>query len=102
MATPARRPGAPARGQDTTTSRQSDAGKGARFALLSAFYAGVAYVGFLALFLHTVGFVSGAAVPRTIDSGGPRSNTAIAVVIDGLLLALFAVQHTAMADGLWS
>jgi methanethiol S-methyltransferase len=80
-----------------TTSRQSDAGTGARFALLSAFYAGVVYLGFLAMFLYTVGFVSGAAVPRTIDSGGPRSNTATAVVIDVLLLALFAVQHTAMA-----
>ena len=80
-----------------TILRQSDAGTGARFALLSAFYAGVAYLGFLAMFLYTVGFVSGAAVPRTIDSGGPRSNTATAVVIDVLLLALFAVQHTAMA-----
>lgn len=49
------------------------------------------------MFLYTTGFVSGAGVPRTIDSGGPRSNTATAVVIDVLLLALFAVQHTAMA-----
>ena len=49
------------------------------------------------MFLYAVGFVSGAAVPRTIDSGGPRSNTATAVVIDVLLLALFAVWHTAMA-----
>ena len=49
------------------------------------------------MFLYTVGFVSGAAVPRTIDSGGPRSKAATAVVIDVLLLALFAVQHTAMA-----
>ena len=49
------------------------------------------------MFLYTVGFVSGAVVPRTIDSGGPRSNTATAVVIDVLLLALFAVQQTAMA-----
>lgn len=45
-----------------TISRQSDAGTGARFALLSAFYAGVAYLGFLAMFLYTIGFVSGAAV----------------------------------------
>ncbi len=84
-------------GEDMTISRQGDAGTGARFALLSAFYAGVAYLGFLAMFLYTVGFVSAEAVPRTIDSGGPRSNTATAVVIDVLLLALFAVQHTAMA-----
>lgn len=41
MATPTRRPGVPARGEDMTISRQSDAGTGARFALLSAFYAGL-------------------------------------------------------------
>ena len=70
MATPTRRPRRPA-GEDITISRQSDAGTGARFALLSAFYAGVTYLRFLATFLYTIGFVSGAAVPRTIDSGRP-------------------------------
>jgi len=80
-----------------TTSRQGDTGTRARFGLLSALYAGVAYAGFLAVFLYAIGFVSGAVVPRTIDSGGPRSDTATAVVIDVLLLALFAIQHTAMA-----
>ncbi len=39
-----------------TISRQSDASTGARFALLSAFYAGVAYHGFLDFFgLRQVG-----------------------------------------------
>ncbi len=64
MATPTRRPGAPARREDITISRQSDAGTSARFALLSAFYAGIAHPRFLAMFLYTIGFASGEAVPR--------------------------------------
>jgi len=80
-----------------TNSRQSRTAAASRFALLSACYAVAAYLGFLAISLYAVGFVAGAVVPRTIDSGGPRSNTATAAVIDVLLLALFAVQHTTMA-----
>ncbi len=42
-------------------------------------------------------FLAGVLVPRTVDGGGPASGTAAAVVIDVLLLALFAVQHSVMA-----
>ncbi len=52
----------PARGHNDLQT--SDAGTGARFALLSAFYAGIAHPRFLAMFLYTIGFASGEAVPR--------------------------------------
>jgi protein-S-isoprenylcysteine O-methyltransferase Ste14 len=35
--------------------------------------------------------------PRTVDGGGPAAGTPTAVVIDVLLLGLFAMQHSVMA-----
>ena len=64
---------------------------------VAAVYAGVAYLAFLVALLYAVFFQAGVLVPRTVDGGGPVSGTAAAVVIDVLLLALFAVQHSAMA-----
>ncbi len=59
-------------------------------------YGLLAYLIFLASFLYAVGFVGGFVVPKTIDTG-PESEVAAAVVIDLLLLSLFAVQHSVMA-----
>lgn len=56
----------------------------------------VSYVLFLVSFLYAVGFVGGFAVPTTLD-GAPSGSVAGALVVDGLLLALFAVQHSVMA-----
>lgn len=54
------------------------------------------YVVFLVSFLYAVGFVGGMWVPATID--GPASDAvAVAVLVDGMLLALFAAQHSVMA-----
>src|SRR5205807_4409194 len=46
--------------------------------------------------LYAIGFVSGLVVPKTIDSGvaGPAAQ---AVLVDLLLMSLFAVQHSVMA-----
>ncbi|MEX0943803.1 MAG: methanethiol S-methyltransferase [Pseudomonadales bacterium] len=54
------------------------------------------YVVFLGTFLYALGFVGNFIVPKGIDSE-PQLSTPIALAIDVLLLALFALQHSIMA-----
>lgn len=82
----------------TTTSARAHAAPGARLsAVASVVYAAGAYLAFLAISLYAVLFVAGVAVPRTVDGGGHVNSTAVAVMIDALLLSAFAIQHSVMA-----
>ena len=54
------------------------------------------YVLFLASFLYAIGFVGGFGVPTTLDDPA-TGGVAAALLVDGLLLALFAAQHSVMA-----
>ena len=59
-------------------------------------YGVVSYAVFFASFLYAIGFVGNFAVPATLD-GIPAMSTGKAVVIDMLLLGVFALQHSVMA-----
>ena len=64
---------------------------------LAAFLYGLAsYVVFFVTFLYAIGFVSGLVVPKTIDTGTVRP-MAETLVVDLLLMSLFAIQHSVMA-----
>jgi protein-S-isoprenylcysteine O-methyltransferase Ste14 len=71
--------------------RSSWAGRAAAF-----LYGVLAYLVFFATILYAIGFVGGLLVPKTIDSGaaGPAAQ---AIIVNLLLMSLFAAQHSVMA-----
>ncbi|EIK68650.1 putative membrane protein [Pseudomonas synxantha BG33R] len=64
--------------------------------LLCLLYSIACYLIFLAAVLYLIGFTGGVLVPKNINDG-PAVDWPTAVLINGLLLILFGVQHSLMA-----
>jgi protein-S-isoprenylcysteine O-methyltransferase Ste14 len=64
--------------------------------LLAFIYGIMCYLIFLATFLYAIGFVGGILVPTTLDSD-PTGAFGESLLIDAILLGVFAVQHSVMA-----
>jgi protein-S-isoprenylcysteine O-methyltransferase Ste14 len=63
---------------------------------LSLLYGLVAYAVFLVTFVYAIGFVEGTVVPKAIDTG-PAGPVLEALIVNLVLLSIFAVQHSVMA-----
>src|SRR3954469_20702038 len=64
--------------------------------LLILLYGIVSYAVFSISFLYSLGFVGNYLVPKSIDVGG-AANWSEAIVVNLLLLGMFAIQHSIMA-----
>jgi protein-S-isoprenylcysteine O-methyltransferase Ste14 len=66
------------------------------FKFIAFLYGMASYLIFFVTILYAIGFVMGLVVPKSIDTGAD-SSAIEAVVINVLLMTLFAVQHSVMA-----
>ena len=64
--------------------------------LVAFLYGMVAYLAFAVVIVYAIGFVTGLMVPKTIDSG-PAGPLVESIVINLVLLTIFALQHSVMA-----
>jgi protein-S-isoprenylcysteine O-methyltransferase Ste14 len=76
--------------------RQNPQGGFAMGRALAFVYGLFAYLVFFGTILYAIGFVTGFAVPKTIDTG-TTVPLVEAVIVNLLLMSLFAVQHSVMA-----
>jgi protein-S-isoprenylcysteine O-methyltransferase Ste14 len=82
--------------QSYDVRRPRDGGETTMGKVVAFLYGFAAYLVFFFAFLYAIGFVSGLIVPKTVDTGAvvPMRE---ALIVNILLMSLFAVQHSVMA-----
>jgi protein-S-isoprenylcysteine O-methyltransferase Ste14 len=80
-------------GQAVMSRHEQGTRRGRALALV---YGVASYLVFLASFLYAAGFVGNLIVPKSVDLG-PAGSLPAAILVDTLLLLLFAVPHSVMA-----
>jgi protein-S-isoprenylcysteine O-methyltransferase Ste14 len=64
--------------------------------IIAMIYGLLSYAFFFVTFLYAAAFIGNVHVPRTIDVG-PRAPLAEALIVNLILMSLFAIQHSVMA-----